>query len=83
MNISDTQMSKTSLSELRELHAQVNEIFDSELPWETKYDLIFSERVSRCIFELIHIDYCDPDTSYQEDVTAFVDALNKKMGITT
>lgn len=67
------------LAELRDLHAQVNEVFVSGLSWETKYDLIFSERLSRRVFGLIHLDYCDPDTSHQEDVTAFVDAFNEKM----
>ena len=68
------------LTELRDLHRQVNEIFDSELPWETKYDLIFSKRISGQVFDLISLDYYDPDTSHQEDLTAFVNAFNEKMG---
>lgn len=72
-------MSDSILTELRDLHTQVNEVFNSGLDWEMKYDLIFSERVSRRIFNLITLDYYDPDTSYQEDVTAFVNAFNEKM----
>lgn len=67
------------LTELRDLHAQVNEVYESNLSWETKYDLIFSERLSRRIFGLIRLDYCDPDTSYEEDVKAFVEALNDRL----
>lgn len=68
------------IARLRDLHAQVNEIFLLELPRETKYDLVFSKHVSRQVFDLIHLDYCDPDTTYQEDLTAFVEAFNSKMG---
>ncbi len=67
------------LEELRDLQIQVNEIFNSEVSWEVKYDLIFSEQISRRVFTLIKLDYYDPDTSYQEDVTAFVNAFNEKM----
>lgn len=69
----------SAFDELVFLHKEVNRIFDSTLPWETKYDLIFSEFISRRISSIIHLDYYDPDTSYQEDVTAFVNALNEKM----
>jgi len=53
---------------------------DHNLSWETKYDLIFSNSISGEIRELdeIHIDYCDPDTTYQEDVNAYVNALVDK-----
>ncbi len=67
------------LEELRDLQIQVNEIFNSEVSWEVKYDLIFSEQISQRVFTLIKLDYYDPDTSYQEDVTAFVNAFNEKM----
>lgn len=67
------------LEELRDLQIQVNEIFNSEVSWEVKYDLIFSDQISRRVFTLIKLDYYDPDTSYQEDVTAFVNAFNEKM----
>ena len=67
------------LGELKDLHKQVNEIFNSSVDWEVKYDLIFSKRVSGKINDLISLDYYDPDTSYEEDVTAFVNALNDKL----
>lgn len=68
------------LSELRDLQQEINEVYNSDLDWDVKYDLIFSERLSRKVFKLIRLDYYDPDTTYQEDVTAFVNALNEKLG---
>ena len=47
--------------------------------WELKYDMIFNDRVSGKVFELISMDYYDPDTSYQEDVQAFYNALTEYM----
>lgn len=40
--------------------------------WEEKYDLIFSEDISRLFLSLAR-DFSpyDPDTSYQDDVMAF------------
>ena len=48
--------------------------------WETAYDLVFSDqlsgRVSQLLAKLNHrLDYCDPDTTYEEDVTAYATAL--------
>ncbi len=58
-------------------------IRDSDLEWETKYDLIFSNHISvrlRNIAEGLgfEVKYYDPDTSYQADVIAFVDAYSNK-----
>lgn len=58
-------------------------IKDSELEVETKYDLIFSENISRKFFAEckklgINFEYYDPDTSYEEDIIAFVNAVSAK-----
>lgn len=54
---------------------------DPELSWETRYDWIFDRNkhaVEPLLNKLsIELDYRDPDTSYQEDATAYVDALRK------
>lgn len=61
-----------------ELTKAASMIRESDLSWETKYDLIFSERVSIEIGKLgIRFDYYDP-TSYEEDVNAYVDAIEEK-----
>lgn len=67
------------LHELQTLHSEINEILNSTLSWATKYDLIFSDMYSKRIFALTHMDYYDPDTTYEADVRAFVDALNQYM----
>jgi len=55
-------------------------IRDSKASWETKYGLVFSDQISIPIREMesVNIDYCDPDTSYEEDVCAYVQALEEK-----
>ncbi len=64
---------------LKSLHEQANKIYNSDLSWEDKYDFIFSENISMKVFDNINLEYYDPDTSYEEDVRAFMDAFNSKM----
>lgn len=57
---------------------------EEEVDWEMKYDTIFSPNISRKVFALmkqlnVNFDYYDPDTSYEEDVRAFTDALDNKV----
>jgi hypothetical protein len=53
-------------------------IADSDATWESKYDVIFPG-ISRAVSSLgFAPDYCDPDTSYQEDVEAYVYAIQEK-----
>lgn len=61
--------------ELVELNERAHRIVNSDLDWEQKYDMIFSEDMSR----KVHLDYYDPDTSYEEDVCAWVDAFDSYM----
>lgn len=50
--------------------------------WEILYNKIFSPSVSKRIFSLLpNFSYYDPDTSYQDDVEAFVNALNIEIGV--
>jgi hypothetical protein len=72
-------MTQSVIDKLNKTLLHVNNIYNSDLDWETKYDLIFSENVSKYVFRTIRLDYYDPDTSYEEDVTAFVNAFNDKM----
>lgn len=57
---------------------QVFLIADSKTSAETKYDLIFSDELSRALGLMFPLDYYDPDTSYEEDVQAYVSALRLK-----
>lgn len=54
-------------------------IMNSEADWETKYDLIFSDMIIRKVDKTgINIAWYDPDTTYEADVRAYVDALVEK-----
>lgn len=47
--------------------------------FEYLYEKVFSEKVSRWVRKNYpSFDYCDPDTSYEEDVMAFIRAVNEK-----
>jgi hypothetical protein len=71
---------KTTKEKLRKLNEKANIIYNDEfLTWDEKYDQIFSEKISRKVFDLIRLDYYDPDTSYEEDVSAFMRAFNERM----
>ena len=56
----------------------VFQIADSDASDETKYELIFSDELSRSLAKIFSLDYYDPDTSYGEDVAAYVSALRAK-----
>lgn len=61
----------------------IAQLEDTEDAWETVYDLVFSKNGNRVINKCLNAldvsfaDYYDPDTSYQEDVMAYIDALNR------
>lgn len=58
-------------------------IFQSESDWEYKFERIFgmSGDIKQLMDELgLSFDYYDPDTTYEEDVTAYVEALRKVKG---
>ena len=61
-----------------DLADQVFQIAASNTAAEIKYELIFSAELSRALGQLFAIDYYDPDTSYEEDVAAYVGALHAK-----
>lgn len=58
-----------------EIYERAKRIVSSDLEWEDKYDLIFSDEISK----KIKFDWCDPDTSYQEDVEAFMNEFDRYM----
>jgi len=65
---------ENSIDFLHQLYRKAYHIFESkELDWSEKYDLIFSDKISKKVY----FEYYDPDTSYEEDVTAFMNAFKK------
>lgn len=58
-----------------DLYNRAKRIIASDLEWEDKYDMIFSNEISK----KFSLDYWDPDSSYEDDVMAFMSALHKYM----
>lgn len=53
-----------------------------DLDWEQKYHRVFSDAISNPInrvFRLlgVRLEYCDPDTTYRDDVRAFQEAVHE------
>lgn len=62
--------------ELSLLYQRALRIFEGRnLTWEEKYELIFSDSISK----QVRFEYYDPDTNYQEDVTAFMEGFKRHM----
>lgn len=58
------------------LAGQIQRIVASNASWETKYDLVFSPAFSFAIAETgVPLEWCDPDTTYEEDTRAYADAI--------
>lgn len=67
------------MEKLKRLLDLCDEIRKSSLSGEEQYDLIFSENISQPIYAHfasigVRLDYYDPDTSYEEDMDAFINA---------
>lgn len=56
-----------------EIYFKAKEIYESDMTWEQKYDLIFSEEIS----SQVYFDYYDPDCGYEDDVIAFMGAFKE------
>lgn len=62
-----------SSEELIELNQKSHAIVNSDLEWKIKYNLIFSDDISR----KVDLDYYDPDTSHEDDIRAWVEAFDE------
>ena len=68
------------IKKLEKVHETANAIYNSiYLSAEEKYERIFSDDISKVVFAEVRLEYCDPDTGYEEDVNAFMMAFNEKM----
>lgn len=69
------------LKQFKKLARKTIEIRDNqELTWEEKYDLIFSEKVvAKISLTGIKVEWYDPDTTHEEDVRAYVDAVEYRL----
>ena len=58
-----------------ENHPTYSKMYDDNA-WEKLYHKVFSEEISRVIYKRFpNFDWYDPDTSYYEDVNAFIEAF--------
>jgi hypothetical protein len=64
-----------TFTELQQVYKDAKEIFESSISWEAKYDLIFSDNISK----KVSFRWYDPDTSYEEDVTYFMKGFDTYM----
>ncbi|MAG12653.1 hypothetical protein CL630_02455 [bacterium] len=70
---------ETKFRKFMELVKLAVAIRDSDASWGFKYDTIFSDEVSMKIAKIgMTPNYCDPDASSENDVRAFVGALEEK-----
>ena len=61
--------------ELKEIHKKAKKIVSSNLDWEVKYNLIFSDEIAGST----DFEWYDPDMDYQDDVMAYMDAFDEHM----
>lgn len=61
--------------EIKPIYERAQRIVDSDLSWEKKYDMIFSEDISR----KVSFDWYDPDCGYEEDVRGFMEGFDRYM----
>lgn len=48
--------------------------------WKRLYRFVFSDRISGVVYSIIpDFDWYNPDTTYQEDVCAFINAFLREM----
>ncbi len=63
------------LSSIYSLYNKANEILASNISWDAKYDLIFSDEISR----QTNFEWCDPDMDYEDDIRAFMRGFDRYM----
>jgi hypothetical protein len=61
--------------EILKIYERAKRIVASDLEWDEKYNMIFSEEISR----KVKFDYYDPDCGYDDDVLAFMRGFDEYM----
>ncbi len=70
------QGEEMSLEAVTNTYLEIKKIEVSSLDWSTKYDMIFKLSKSMRLAG-VDPDYYDPDSSYEEDVRAYTNALDE------
>ena len=67
------------ITKLLRIVNQAERIIAAEISWRTKYDLVFSDDIAGAVRDLnIRLEWYDPDTSYEEDVLAYMSAIRER-----
>lgn len=67
-----------------EMHRVINKVLDSEAfdndydRWEFIYDYVFSDECCHAARNIHKFDWCDLDTTYEEDANAFISAFDRE-----
>ncbi len=69
---------KNKINKFLSIYNEAKAIWDSGAEWSLIYDMIFCEEIAKKLNRLFDIEYYDPDTSYEEDVNAFMRAVKAK-----
>jgi hypothetical protein len=64
-----------TFEELQRVYQEAKKIYSSIISWKSKYDLIFSDNISA----KISFNWYAPETSYEEDVSAFMKGFHEYM----
>jgi len=64
-------------NKLKSYYQKCKEIMKSDLSWEERYDGVFE--IAGLVRQIAVIDYCDPDTTYKEDVKAYMRGFTEMM----
>lgn len=71
------------MEEIKDLYIKASVIYEGsityKMSWRVTYNEIFSKEISRKVFNLIDLDYVDPDMDYEDDVRAFMNAFDSYM----
>jgi len=73
---SDEPVDEDSFEFIKIIYDKAKKIHEAkDLEASEKYDMIFNDNVSRKVYHLF--DWADPDTTYEEDVAAFMIAFKE------
>jgi hypothetical protein len=62
-------------TDIKPIYDRAKRVVESDLSWVDKYDMIFSEDISR----KTDFEWYDPDCDYEDDVRAFMEGFEKWM----
>ena len=71
-------MQSSGLAQVLDLITKANEIFSSMASWQVKYDSVFALKIKEMVLDQGYgFEYEDPDLSVKEELTSYIEALNK------